>query len=78
MHSLDTYAADKIQRLEAASLLRRLKPTQRTAGAVVERDGRGCCRSRATTIWACRSTRRSRPPPRPASNYGAGAAPRGW
>ncbi|MDR6529340.1 8-amino-7-oxononanoate synthase [Caulobacter rhizosphaerae] len=40
MHSLDTYAADKIQRLEAASLMRRLKPTQRTAGAFVERDGR--------------------------------------
>ena len=40
MHSLDTYAADKIQRLEAASLMRRLQPTRRTAGAVVERDGR--------------------------------------
>lgn len=40
MHSLDTYAADKVQRLEAASLMRRLKPTRRTAGAVVERDGR--------------------------------------
>jgi 8-amino-7-oxononanoate synthase len=40
MHSLDTYAADKIQRLEAASLMRRLKPTQRSAGAFVERDGR--------------------------------------
>ena len=40
MQSLDTYAADKIERLEAASLLRRLKPTQRSAGAMVERDGR--------------------------------------
>jgi 8-amino-7-oxononanoate synthase len=40
MHSLDTYAADKIQRLEAASLLRRLKPTQRSVGALVEREGR--------------------------------------
>ncbi|KQY29848.1 8-amino-7-oxononanoate synthase [Caulobacter sp. Root487D2Y] len=40
MHSLDTYATDKIERLEAASLLRRLKPTQRSAGALVERDGR--------------------------------------
>lgn len=40
MHSLDTYAGDKLDRLEAASLLRRLKPTQRRAGAVVERDGR--------------------------------------
>jgi 8-amino-7-oxononanoate synthase len=40
MHSLDTYAGDKLDRLEAASLLRRLKPTQRLAGAVVERDGR--------------------------------------
>lgn len=40
MHSLDTYAGDKLDRLEAASLLRRLKPTQRLAGAYVERDGR--------------------------------------
>lgn len=40
MHSLDIYAADKVQRLEAASLLRRLKPTQRSTGAIVERDGR--------------------------------------
>jgi 8-amino-7-oxononanoate synthase len=40
MHSLDTYAADKVQRLEAASLLRRLKPTRRSTGAIVERDGR--------------------------------------
>jgi len=40
MHSLDTYAADKLDRLEAASLLRRLKPTRRLAGAYVERDGR--------------------------------------
>jgi len=40
MHSLDTYAADKLDRLEAASLLRRLKPTRRLAGARVERDGR--------------------------------------
>ncbi|EJL35828.1 8-amino-7-oxononanoate synthase [Caulobacter sp. AP07] len=40
MHSLDTYAGDKLDRLEAASLLRRLKPTQRLAGAFVERDGR--------------------------------------
>ncbi|MBO9560223.1 MAG: 8-amino-7-oxononanoate synthase [Caulobacter sp.] len=40
MHSLDTYAADKLERLGAASLLRRLKPTRRSAGAYVERDGR--------------------------------------
>ncbi|CAN5143625.1 8-amino-7-oxononanoate synthase [soil metagenome] len=40
MHSLDIYAGDKLGRLEAASLLRRLRPTQRLAGAWVERDGR--------------------------------------
>ncbi|KRA65049.1 8-amino-7-oxononanoate synthase [Caulobacter sp. Root655] len=40
MHSLDTYAGDKLDRLEAASLLRRLKPTRRLAGGFVERDER--------------------------------------
>ncbi|WP_426012087.1 8-amino-7-oxononanoate synthase [Caulobacter sp. DWR2-3-1b2] len=40
MHSLDTYAGDKLDRLEAASLLRRPRPTQRLTGAYVERDGR--------------------------------------
>ncbi|MGR4864000.1 8-amino-7-oxononanoate synthase [Caulobacter sp. LARHSG274] len=40
MNSLDAFAGDKLSALEAASLLRRLKPTRRLAGAWVERDGR--------------------------------------
>lgn len=38
--SLDAFAGDKLSALEAASLLRRLKPTRRLPGGLVERDGR--------------------------------------
>ncbi len=40
MQSLDAFAADKLNALDARSLRRRLKPTRRLDGAVVERDGR--------------------------------------
>ncbi|MBO9708141.1 MAG: 8-amino-7-oxononanoate synthase [Caulobacter sp.] len=40
MTSLDAFAGDKLNQLEAASLLRRLKPTRRLPGGWVERDGR--------------------------------------
>ena len=40
MQSLDAFAADKLTALDARSLRRRLKPTRRLDGAVVERDGR--------------------------------------
>ena len=40
MKSLDAFAGDKLAALEDRSLLRRLKPTRRLDGAVVERDGR--------------------------------------
>jgi len=40
MHSLDAFADGKLAALEAKSLRRRLKPTRRHDGAVVERDGR--------------------------------------
>ena len=40
MNSLDAFAGDKLAALEDKSLLRRLKPTRRLDGAVVERDGR--------------------------------------
>lgn len=40
MQSLDAFAGDKLTALEARSLRRRLKPTRRLDGAVVERDGR--------------------------------------
>lgn len=40
MKSLDAFAGDKLAALEDKSLLRRLKPTRRLDGAVVERDGR--------------------------------------
>jgi 8-amino-7-oxononanoate synthase len=43
MHSLDTYAGRQDPAPGGRQPARRLKPTQRTAGAVVERDGRGCC-----------------------------------
>ena len=40
MQSLDAFAGDKLAALEDKSLLRRLKPTRRLDGAIVERDGR--------------------------------------
>ncbi|WP_419255742.1 8-amino-7-oxononanoate synthase [Caulobacter sp. ErkDOM-YI] len=40
MQSLDAFAGDKLTALDAQSLRRRLKPTRRLDGAVVERDGR--------------------------------------
>ena len=40
MRSLDAFADGKLAALEAKSLHRRLKPTRRHDGAVVERDGR--------------------------------------
>lgn len=40
MQSLDAFASDKLTALEDKSLLRRLKPTRRLDGAIVERDGR--------------------------------------
>lgn len=40
MQSLDAFAGEKLAALEARSLLRRLKPTRRHDGAVVERDGK--------------------------------------
>jgi len=40
MQSLDAFAGGKLASLEAKSLRRRLKPTRRHEGAVVERDGR--------------------------------------
>ena len=40
MHSLDAFAGEKLAALEAKSLRRRLKPTRRYDGAVVERDGK--------------------------------------
>lgn len=40
MHSLDAFASGKLAALEAMSLRRRLKPTRRLPGAVVERDGK--------------------------------------
>jgi 8-amino-7-oxononanoate synthase len=40
MQSLDAFAGEKLAILDAKSLLRRLKPTRRHDGAVVERDGK--------------------------------------
>lgn len=40
MQSLDAFAGEKLAALDAKSLLRRLKPTRRHNGAVVERDGK--------------------------------------
>lgn len=40
MESLDAFAGEKLATLEAKSLRRRLTPTRRHEGAVVERDGR--------------------------------------
>ena len=40
MQSLDAFAGEKLAALEAKSLRRRLKPTRRHDGAVVERDGK--------------------------------------
>lgn len=40
MQSLDAFAGEKLAALDAKSLRRRLKPTRRHEGAVVERDGR--------------------------------------
>lgn len=40
MQSLDAFAGEKLAALDAKSLRRRLKPTRRHDGAVVERDGR--------------------------------------
>ena len=40
MTTLDQFATDKLDRLEAGALRRRLRPTARAAGAVLERDGR--------------------------------------
>ncbi len=40
MQSLDAFAGDKLAALDAKSLRRRLKPTRRHDGAVVERDGK--------------------------------------
>lgn len=40
MQSLDAFAGDKLTALDARSLRRRLQPTRRLDGAVVERDGR--------------------------------------
>ena len=40
MQSLDAFAGEKLAALEARSLRRRLRPTRRHDGAVVERDGR--------------------------------------
>jgi len=40
MQSLDAFAGEKLAALEAKNLRRRLKPTRRHDGAVVERDGR--------------------------------------
>ncbi|WP_297508178.1 8-amino-7-oxononanoate synthase [uncultured Caulobacter sp.] len=40
MRSLDAFAGDKLAALEAKRLRRRLKPTRRHDGAVVEREGR--------------------------------------
>lgn len=40
MRSLDAFAGDKLAALEAKSLRRRLTPTRRHEGAVVERDGK--------------------------------------
>ncbi|PXA92689.1 8-amino-7-oxononanoate synthase, partial [Caulobacter sp. D5] len=40
MHSLDAFASGKLAALEAMSLRRRLKPTRRLPGAIVERDGK--------------------------------------
>jgi 8-amino-7-oxononanoate synthase len=40
MQSLDAFAGEKLATLDAKSLLRRLKPTRRHDGAVVERDGK--------------------------------------
>ncbi|WP_288051819.1 8-amino-7-oxononanoate synthase [Acidiphilium sp.] len=40
MTTLDQFATDKLARLEAGALRRRLRPTARAAGAVLERDGR--------------------------------------
>ena len=40
MQSLDAFAGDKLAVLDKASLRRRLKPTRRLDGAVVEREGR--------------------------------------
>ena len=41
MQSLDVFAGEKLAALDAKSLRRRLKPTRRHDGAVVERDGDG-------------------------------------
>lgn len=40
MQSLDAFAGEKLAALDAKSLRRRLKPTRRHDGAVVERDGK--------------------------------------
>lgn len=40
MQSLDAFAGDKLDALDAKSLRRTLKPTRRLEGAIVERDGR--------------------------------------
>ncbi|WP_174503057.1 8-amino-7-oxononanoate synthase [Acidiphilium sp. C61] len=40
MTTLDQFATDKLARLEAGALRRRLRPTARAAGATLERDGR--------------------------------------
>jgi 8-amino-7-oxononanoate synthase len=40
MQSLDAFAGEKLTALDAKSLRRRLKPTRRHDGAVVERDGK--------------------------------------
>ncbi len=40
MHSLDAFADEKLAALDAKSLRRRLKPSRRYDGAIVERDGR--------------------------------------
>ncbi|CAG4918741.1 unnamed protein product [Acidocella sp. C78] len=39
MTTLDQFATDKLARLEAGALRRRLRPTARAAGAMLERDG---------------------------------------
>ncbi|KQV57679.1 MULTISPECIES: 8-amino-7-oxononanoate synthase [unclassified Caulobacter] len=40
MQSLDAFAGEKLAALDAKSLLRRLRPTRRHEGAMVERDGK--------------------------------------
>jgi 8-amino-7-oxononanoate synthase len=75
MQSLDAFADEKLAALDAKSLRRRLKPTRRHDGAVVERDGRRLISFSCNDYLGLSQHHRVRAAAAEAAlNYGAGAA----